>query len=150
MLKDNPIFHQFLHDDNINHGGCGLYALAVARYLNREYSGVDIQLAVCGRDSYQLNQIKHNNNIINNVPSHVVVLVDGLCIDSEGVLHLDEFETKWEERYRDVEIIDFDEKAMIEALNQPESWNTWFNRHDYLSVFEQHFNVKLDDVLLEV
>jgi hypothetical protein len=151
MIHGNIIFDRFIDHDSINKGGCGLYALVVARYLTRQYSFTDFELVICSWNSYQLEEIKDNNNIINNVPSHVVLKVDDWCIDAvDGIIHIDVFKNLWEERRKIIDFIDFDEFAMITALNEPMSWNETFNRSWYIPMFEDHFNVCLKDILIEV
>ena len=139
----------FTRDEfEINHGGCGIYALAVARYLMNR--GIDkLELVVCCRN-YEpelKEKIYNNNHIIGNVPSHIVVKAGEHCFDAEGVFEHDRFINEMKNDGKECITIDFIERDLVEAINNRYDWNPYFERIAWIPKFEQSFNISLEDII---
>ena len=145
---NDPAFESFIEYRDVNYGGCGIYALAVARYLMNQ--GFDkLQLLICHRWKDDLHEIKNSNNIIGKVPNHIVIIAGEYCIDSNrGVVDLSDYIDLTEENGKQCAIIDFIESDLVTAINDKDSWNPMFERSTYLPQFESRFKISLNDIKL--
>lgn len=146
-LLEDPVFSQFMSTKEINRGGCGIYALAVARYLmNRGFD--KLELIACCRD-YEPDireNIHNNNHIINNVPAHIVLKAGEYCFDAEGIIEHDVFMDKMEADGKDCLTIDFNDDYLVKAINNVWDWNPSFNRHEWVPTIARNFNIQLNDI----
>lgn len=149
-LINDSVFSEFLDHDTINCGGCGIYALAVARYLmNRGFDNLEI-IACCRWDQeYVKENIQNNNHIIGNIPAHIVLKAGDYCFDAQrGVFDHEAFIELMEEDEKQTIIIDFKENDLVEAINQIGDWNRCFKRAKLIPVIEKNFNVSLKDLII--
>mgnify|MGYP003618623606 CR=1 FL=1 len=138
--------------DNINSGGCGIYALAIYRYFQKHNMSLDRFRLVVFLRNYQKDMIFpiiENNNIVGNIPSHVVLMLNSMCYDSEGVFEFYKYCKIQDEEYQRLPIvIDMIEEDLVKAINQPESWNTTFDRTSGIETLSYMLNIDLSDIEL--
>lgn len=149
-LIDDPVFSKFLGEDTINCGGCGIYALAVARYLmNRGFDNLEL-IACCRSYEQDIKEnIENNNHIIDNVPAHIVLKAGDYCFDAKhGVFVHDVFIETMQDDDKECLIIDFNEDNLVKAINQIDDWNSSFERAELVPVIEKNFDVSLKDLII--
>ena len=149
-LINDLIFDEFQFESpKINCGGCGVFALAIARYLMKQ-GHYDFKLiALC---KYWDDAIKYsitsNNNIIKTVPSHVVLSLNGFYFDAKGIFFEEVFIQTCNDNCLICLEIDFNEKDLLKSINNVNNWNPRFDRSSWIQKFERVFGVCLDDVKL--
>jgi hypothetical protein len=131
---------------NINHGGCGIAALALARWIkkNKPYFKVHFILAYDNRKEF-----KNNTDVICNIEktravavAHAGVVIElnrggAPCIvDSKGAFPI----TRYECTHTFA-----DEAIMVKAINEGNNWNPEFNRAN-VYIIEQVLEIDLSDV----
>lgn len=149
-LINDPVFSEFLDHDSMNCGGCGIYALAVARYLmNRGFYNLEI-IACCRWYEQDIKEnIENNNHIIDNVPAHIALKAGNYCFDAErGVFDHEVFIELMEDDGKESIIIDFKEDDLVKAINQIDCWNPCFDRAELIPVIEKNFDVSLKDLII--
>lgn len=109
----------------LNCGGCGIVAVALKRWVNREFPEKETQIV------YLLNDwdIKHNkSNLVNNNAGscmHVMLVIDGKYYDSEtnGV---DFHDTNY--YFKTEEVLEVTEDVALKSAQDYSIWNRWFDR----------------------
>lgn len=125
---------------DINAGGCGIAALAILRWIEKNASEMlnDIQIVFLYNDSWQYNT---NCTMIQSgekslvVPAHVVLRTNkGEEIDA----HCD-----WCEQEHPVSL-----DHLITTINDPieNGWNPWFERKTQVKKIAEKLNIDLSDV----
>ena len=132
---------------NINHGGCGISALAIYRWCKA--NGVKVSkrpFVILLSESYGDKwTIEHNRDIIEMgdfrriTLSHVAIKVGKKLIDSTGQPDLDYYKHRQPEQ--------LNESELIEALDS--SWNHMFDREESIPKIELALNIDLSDVLAQ-
>lgn len=132
--------------ENINYGGCGVAALALYRWLqkNESIDGVKIVFCYSGyeQDTLENNRSKLDEGDINLLaPSHVMLYRSGRYFDSEGGLELP--------RYPLLQFIEL--SVLLATINEPngehylDGWNETFDR-EAIPVIEKGLDVDLSDI----
>lgn len=155
-LIQDPAFRSFADCKDsqsfnpINCGGCGIYALAVARYLTtRQFDNLQL-VACCRYDDIETQEnINNNNHIIDHIPSHVVVKLGPYCFDASGVVDFLTFTVLMYEDRKECFIIDYNEQLFLKAINQTDKWNRSFKRSMWIPKIEKNFNISLNDVRID-
>jgi len=133
----------------INCGGCGISALAMYRWLKKNFpeqaSKVIFHFFHRDRESFENNEslIKNNayneNNIL--IPAHIGFQIKNLTkiIDSEKVVKKSRYGYQ----------LDFDsEHILMYAINKLCGWNDMFNREQSVPVIAKELGIDLSDVLI--
>jgi hypothetical protein len=135
---------------HINHGGCGLSALAIYRWCKK--NGVEVSdrpFVVLCEDEWELD---HNNTACENgdvleicIP-HITIELDGQLWDSTGNEddHEDESCFEWLTLRQDYKL---NEEELV-ALCNTDSWNSLFNRDKYRDIIAYGLDIDLSDVKL--
>ena len=142
--KVNEAIFQLSKIPNINNGGCGVSALALAEYIenNEDCSGGHkprfVFLYHYHNDDLYSNNTKaqFDSKLIPKAPAHIVVLWKGLYIDSDGEHDIT--------NYQYVQFIN-KKDFLIKAIKNINSWNRCFNRSNIKQVKEA-LGVNLTDV----
>jgi len=135
---------------HINHGGCGVAALAIYRYLvnngiYQKYLSFTFTYVGWDRSLYEKNLDNHNNGLIENleVPSHIVVTFKGsIHIDSEG----------WNRYIGETKYVYTHEATLeeVENLVNSHGWNHLFDREEIVPIVEKIFDINLSDIDLTI
>lgn len=115
----------------INSGGCGIAALAIARYVHKENPRIKLKFGFLG-------DYGTNEDGSRDAPSHVVLLWDGHRVDSNGIDSA--FSQHWEL------IESLDESDLVASLNNVSTWNSAFDRAGELPGIERELDIDLSDV----
>ena len=148
-LIEDPVFEGLKqHCGQINSGGCGIYALAVARYLtDRGVNNLEL-IACCRGYEYTVKEnICNNHHIIDNVPAHIVVKYGDHCFDVKGVYEHDVFIDMMEADAKECVTIDFHEHYLVKAINNTQHWNPSFERYSWVPIIEDNFKIQLNDII---
>lgn len=133
----------------INHGGCGISALAFYRWCKK--NGV----RVCDRpfvflwDRHDEWEARHNDELLQNgeldrveVPSHIVIRLDDGLYDSTGITNY--VETGY---WPNQQEYDLNEEELLVIINRPSDWNPTFRRSKHIEKIEFGLDVDLSDVI---
>lgn len=134
--------------DNINRGGCGIAALAIHRWLEKNNMLRDTKIVFLydyiTRSIYDTNYqiLKNNNNGIPEGAPHIVVKRLKKYIDSEGVLSAKYI------NFRYVFRLEVDSEFLLTAINNNlHVWNASFNRKKELPRIAKRLKIDLSDVI---
>lgn len=131
----------------INCGGCGISALAMYRWL-KKHNQLPESVRFCfldnDEDLYQNNQRYFQNKDVELlVSSHVVLVLDGIAIDSNGV-----FDAIRLRRYPYKTVAD--EQFLIHMLNNVGNWNKAFDRKEIAPKIAETLGVDFSDIKMKV
>lgn len=127
----------------INYGGCGISALSMYRWLqkNNELKDTKFVYFYC---SYDKKEYLNNKQVLRNGNgkpmgcAHACILHDGKFTDSSGVINnISKF--KW------TQIID-EEEFIKQSVNNVDEWNPTFNRESFLNNIEEELGIDLSDI----
>jgi hypothetical protein len=138
----------------INNGGCGVSALAIYRWLEKEKLLIKNSI-LKHKDTrfvflYEFDNehlFKNNKKAINNpnveaiAPNHAVIFHKGNYIDCDGTVNISRYE--WIQNIRNEEFI-------LRANNNVDYWNPDFDRNKYIKLIEKRLNINLSDIQLRV
>lgn len=135
---------------SINCGGCGISALAIYRWLEKENLLIKNPKVKKHNTRFVFlyentcKYIYHNNKIaIKNLdadaiaPNHAVLFHDGDYIDAKGIVDVSSY--KWIQNISNEEFI-------VRANNNLEYWNSEFDRNNYLKAIENRLEIDLSDI----
>jgi len=127
---------------DINRGGCGISALAIYKWLQKQGESMDrikfIYLYKSYNEDIYLNNesVLRDNKGVARAPNHCCISYNGKFIDSKGDVDLTIF--KW------VQIID-EEDFIRDFLNNTKTWNSMFSR-DCINNIEKELEIKMGDI----
>lgn len=131
--------------DSINHGGCGISALALYRWLKQNNKLVGDEsftfLYVFYASSFGKNDAilkKHNKNELTSC-SHVMLFHNGKLHDSEGIGIKERYSRRHEK---------ISEKLLLISLKNG-TWNNCFDRNKSIPKIEKQLGIDLSDVSLK-
>jgi len=145
------VFNYLSWIPRINRGGCGISALAIYRWLEKENLLIKNPVLKwkntkfvflydnCHRFVLDNNRIAvkdHNTDPI--APNHAVLFHMGEYIDSDGIVDVSGF--KWMQNITEEEFV-------IRANNSLDYWNPDFNRNKYLKVISKKLGIDLSDIV---
>lgn len=139
MLNDIP---------NINAGGCGIAALAMARWIKKNAKSSQLKTVYVMGHHDIITYTANSNHLINkhNTPMacyHIGLILYDLVnrtqctIDSGNTFHM------WSYPYLNTFTED---SVLITAINQVHTWNTDFNRRKFVPIISEMLGISLDDV----
>lgn len=130
--------------DCINYGGCGISALAMFRWLQKNnmltgdesftYLYVDWDYTFFEND----NVIKQNSTDKLKAASHIMLFHNGKLIDSEGSI----VQPKYVNQHENISL-----DALMESINFTR-WNSMFNREESIPIIEHELEIELSDVII--
>jgi hypothetical protein len=130
---------------SIHGGGCGIAALAIYKWLEKnDELNHDFRFVICYDPDYD-----DDNRYLNNMKvlrtkegkamatSHIGIVNGGVPIDCWGPIHLT--------RYGLIQFVQF-EWFMTNMINNRGSWNPSFNRRDNIPYIEQILDIDLSEI----
>lgn len=132
---------------NINHGGCGLSALAMHKWL-KEYKEIDSKFIflygndIVGRIISKINYfcVQEGNFKDSDGPYHVMLKVKDKIIDSAGEDNINSYEL--------VQDLDINEETMIKFLNNFKV-SSQFDWKKWIPIIEFELDIQLNDLRLQ-
>jgi hypothetical protein len=130
----------------INSGGCGVAALAVIRWAER--NNQPIPAIVFLYDCFEEEEAEKNMSLIQNghiksayTPSHIALLIGEEVLDSRLLSD-----------YNPMDVYTVchsgvTPEELLELINSG-NWNDWFVRKDSIPVIEEMLSISLSDVVL--
>jgi hypothetical protein len=136
----------------INNGGCGISALAIYRWLEKENLLIknpilkykNTRFVFC-YEKYCKSIMQNNKKAVKNLdtppiaPNHAVLYHMGEYIDADGIVDISTYE--WMQNITEEEFI-------VRANNNVDYWNPDFNRNKYLGLIEKKLDIDLSDIRL--
>ena len=131
----------------IGHGGCGVSAIAMFRWLiSKGFPQVNLSflMGYNQHNSYLNNSQAYANEVdLPNSCSHVALVIqyedNDLILDYSKRLHVNSY------LYSQI----VDEEALISSLNtNPYEWNTEFDRQKYIPIIAKKLKINLSDIKL--
>lgn len=124
---------------HLNHGGCGISALAISRWASKHGFEIgDRPFVVLCDDEWDVNACNshlENDDLDNAWFSHLAIEIDGTLYDSNGEV------TEWLRcPYQ------LSEDELLYALNKISGWNSDFQRERNVPIIEIGLDVDLSDV----
>jgi len=130
---------------SINYGGCGISALAIARWLRKSELRVSTRFIFGQRDYKTFKQNAKAQISVNNKPSsasHIGVLIydytnnKQMVIDCDGTFDITSYS------YANLS----DEKFLLKSINECDQWNQDFDRIPYVQIIAEELDIDLSDV----
>ena len=115
----------------INSGGCGISALALARYIHKDNPNIKLKFGFMG-------DYGKDENGNRDAPCHVVLMWNGHRIDTEGIDSPLSYVWYLSETVS--------ESDLVASLANVGSWNSSFDRERELPVIAERLGIDLSDV----
>jgi len=106
----------------INNGGCGIVAYSLAKYIKKNYPDKKVEIVFL----FKKYDIFSYENIQNKMPDssmHVVIKINNLYYDSEGIHTLEKLQKNW--NFKHIAIAS--KKLTLKSI-QVAGWNPQFKR----------------------
>lgn len=132
--------------DCINSGGCGIAALALARWARQCGLAVDgFVFMDDDKEECEANAraIQSNNLHIMNVPNHIAVIINQVYYDTYRTYHQGD-------NYYPNKLTVRNEKVLLYLLNEVDGWNDMFDRETGIPAIEHALGIDLSDVAREI
>lgn len=130
---------------NINRGGCGIAALAIYRWCQKNDVPVsDRPFVIIDNEpeSIEANERKCKaGSFASLYVPHIVIEIGGTLVDSEGIGDESDTISRWNYRQQ----YQLNEQELLERINT-DRWNGMFNRTKYTDIIAYGLDVDLDDV----
>jgi len=130
--------------DCINYGGCGISALAMFRWLqkNDKLSGDESFTYLYTGWDYTFGEneciLKENSKNKLKAASHIMLFHNGNLIDSEGSV----VQEKYVSRHERISV-----DTLLDTINFSH-WNSMFDREDSIPIIERRLEIELSDVII--
>jgi hypothetical protein len=145
-LKLKHVLHYLNEIPNINCGGCGVSALAIYRWLKKNYDVKDIDILFCydnwiGADDFENNkQVFESGEGSLTSPTHVVLKYKKFIFDSEGIKT--DLKSDFPLIHKATKI-----DLFMKVLNILSEWNDYFERKPkVIKNIEKYLDINLSDV----
>jgi hypothetical protein len=152
IITINDVFAYLAWIPYINLGGCGISALAIYRWLEKENLLIKNPISKGQNTRFVFLYEGNGKHIFDNnkeaikdintepiAPNHAVLFHDGNYIDVDGIIDVSTY--KWMQNISNEDFI-------IRANNTVDYWNPSFDRNKYLRLIEKRLGIDLSDIAL--